>query len=75
VDAKAHRKDGVFELKALHLEPQVKLTKKLAADVSKAIQRCADWHAAPRVVVRRTVPGEFAPMLPFEFTPLKEDND
>ncbi|ALK34632.1 hypothetical protein Bpla01_59050 [Burkholderia plantarii] len=51
VDAKAHRAQGVFELKAVHVEPGVKLGSGLTADVARAIRRLADWHATPEVAV------------------------
>ena len=56
VDAKAHRSEGVFEVKALYLEPNVKPDDGAVADVAAAIQRCADWHATPIVKVTRTSP-------------------
>lgn len=49
VDAKAHRKTGVFELRSLHLEPGVRVSERLLADVAGAVRRCADWHACPEV--------------------------
>jgi hypothetical protein len=63
LDAKAHRSDGVFEIKALFLEPGVEIDAALSADVARAIQACADWHGTPRVVVRRGNPPDFARRL------------
>ena len=57
LDAKAHRSDGVFEVKALYLEPGVKLDDSAARDVAVAIQRCADWHGTPSVRIVRTSPA------------------
>ena len=57
LDAKAHRSDGVFEVKALYLEPGVKLDDSAARDVAVAIQRCADWHGTPSVRLVRTSPA------------------
>ena len=59
LDAKAHRADGVFEVKALFLEPDAKVTESLVSDVAAAIGKCADWHATPRVVVRKSDPAAF----------------
>jgi uncharacterized protein YcaQ len=59
VDAKAHRADGVFEVKALFLEDGVVVTPALADAVADAIQRCADWHATPQVRVERCDPKAF----------------
>ena len=56
LDAKAHRSQGVFEVKALYLEPAVKLDDESVHDVAAAIARCAAWHATPRVDITRTAP-------------------
>ena len=63
LDPKAHRRDGVFEVKALYLEPGVRVTQALVADVARAIRECAAWHGTPTVVVRRTDPPELAAKL------------
>jgi uncharacterized protein YcaQ len=60
LDAKAHRDDGTFEVKALFLEDGVVPDAALAADLAAAIRECAAWHATPRVVLRRCVPAAFA---------------
>lgn len=49
LDAKAHRQQGIFELKSLHLEAGVRLGRQLARDIAGALQRCADWHATPHI--------------------------
>jgi uncharacterized protein len=63
LDAKAHRKDGIFEIKALYLEPNIIPTPELGATLSNAIQRTASWHRTPQIIVGKTVPGEFAELL------------
>jgi uncharacterized protein YcaQ len=52
IDPKAHRKEGIFEVKALHLEPGVVVDETLVAEVKSALQACAAWHKTPQVVVR-----------------------
>ncbi len=59
LDAKAHRKEGIFEVKALYLEPEDEPTPGLAAALRDAIQRCADWHETPEVQVTKTEPEGF----------------
>lgn len=56
LDAKAHRALGVFEVKALFLEPAVKLDDESVFEVAQAISRCAVWHATPQVELTRTAP-------------------
>jgi uncharacterized protein YcaQ len=52
IDPKAHRKEGIFEVRALHLEPGVKVDDALVAEVKAALQACAACHKTPQVVVR-----------------------
>ncbi len=63
VDAKAHRADGIFEVRALHLEVDVALNETLATDIAGALHRCAQWHQTPVVEVLRTAPAKFLPLL------------
>ena len=51
LDAKAHRSDGIFQVKALYLESGVRVTQRLIADVSAALLRCAAWHGTKRVAI------------------------
>jgi uncharacterized protein YcaQ len=63
LDPKAHRADGIFEVKVLHLEPDVRVTDGLIAGIAGALRRCAAWHKTPEVVVRRSdPPGLAAPL-------------
>ena len=63
VDAKAHRTDRVFEVKALHLEPEFVPNEHFAKCLAQALARCASWHDTPRVTVTRCAPARFAPVL------------
>ncbi|WUR11478.1 crosslink repair DNA glycosylase YcaQ family protein [[Empedobacter] haloabium] len=63
VDAKAHRRDGLFELKALTLEPGTRISERFVRDIAGALSRCAQWHACPRVLVGRTEPASFGAQL------------
>jgi uncharacterized protein YcaQ len=63
LDPKAHRKEGLFEIKALHLEPAVKVTDELTTELAHALGECARWHNTPEVVVRSSAPKSFARAL------------
>ena len=60
LDAKAHRRDGVFEVKALYLEDGVVADDALVADIARAIDNCARWHGTPKVELVRCRPAAFA---------------
>ena len=63
LDAKAHRKEGLFEVKAAHLEPDVPVSDDLTSGLAEALRECAAWHETPEVVVRRSDPPELAGTL------------
>jgi len=63
LDAKAHRADGVFEIKALFLEEGVAPTDRLLADVAAAIAATAAWHGTPEVRLGRCRPASLGPAL------------
>jgi uncharacterized protein YcaQ len=63
LDPKAHRKEGRFEVKALHLEPGIPVTDELVADLAGALRECATWHKTPTVDVRWSDPPELAAPL------------
>ncbi|RWB50966.1 MAG: winged helix-turn-helix domain-containing protein [Mesorhizobium sp.] len=56
VDAKAHRAQGVFELKSVHMEAGVRPSTRLAGDLRRALQRCADWHGTPQLQITSAAP-------------------
>jgi uncharacterized protein YcaQ len=60
---KAHRTQGIFEVKALHLETGVKFNKKMASDLATALHRLADWHKTPEIVIRESNPSNAAALL------------
>ena len=66
IDAKAHRRGGIFELKNLVLEPGARVTDRFVRDVAGAVQRLANWHGCPQVQVLASEPPEFAATLQAE---------
>jgi uncharacterized protein len=63
LDAKAHRRDGVFEVIKLTLEVGACITPEMTGAVAKTINQCARWHATPRVVLTETQPKRLAAPL------------
>ena len=58
LDPKAHRKEGLFEVKAFHLEPGVVVDDEMAAALKSTLKDFATWHNTPEVIVREaTEPG------------------
>jgi uncharacterized protein len=63
LDAKAHRAEGVFEVKALFLEADVKASERMLTEVAQAIAATAAWHGTPRVRLGRCRPAAVASAL------------
>lgn len=63
LDPKAHRAEGVFELRNLHLEPWTPLTDELVAELAEAVSACAAWHGTPELRSGRSDPPELAELL------------
>jgi uncharacterized protein len=56
LDAKAHRRAGVFEVHSLYLEDGVRASAAVQADIARALRDAAEWHGTPEVVITRTEP-------------------
>ncbi len=63
LDPKAHRAQGVFEVKALHLEAGVLPSEELAADLAGVLHRLATWHGTPELVLRQSDPPELRELV------------
>jgi hypothetical protein len=63
LDAKAHRAEGVFEVKALFLEEGLMPTERMLAEVAQAIVAMAEWHGTPQVKLGRCRPAQVAATL------------
>jgi uncharacterized protein YcaQ len=63
LDAKAHRKQGTFEIKAIHLEPDTPINNDLVSGLASALRDCAGWHKTPEVLVRWSAPSELTDTL------------
>jgi uncharacterized protein YcaQ len=60
LDAKAHRKEKIFEVKSLHLEQGIGGSEELARGIAGALKDCAAWHGTPKVKISKGKPAEFA---------------
>jgi uncharacterized protein len=56
VDVKAHRKEGRFEVRALHLENGTHISDGVMSAIAHTLQECADWHRTPEVQILHTDP-------------------
>ncbi|MCW5631429.1 MAG: YcaQ family DNA glycosylase [Rhodoferax sp.] len=63
LDAKAHREQGMFELKSLFLEPGVEVDDELLQALAGALWCCARWHGAQRLRLVRTSPPALGPRM------------
>ena len=63
LDAKAHRANGVFEVRALHLEPEVTADDTLAIVIVDTVVRCANWHQMATVCIAKAAPSSSLPKL------------
>jgi uncharacterized protein YcaQ len=63
LDAKAHRAEGIFEVKLLHTQPGLRWTDAQVMDVAQAVQSCADWHVTPQVRIASAQPAALATRL------------
>ena len=63
LDAKAHRAEGVFEVKTLYVEEGEMPAEDWVADVAQAIAVTARWHGTPKVRLGRCRPANVAAAL------------
>lgn len=63
LDPKAHRAQGIFEVKALHMEPGVRVNKRMMSDIAEALHRLANWHGTPEVIIQQSNPPEVKSLL------------
>jgi len=63
LDAKAHRDAGVFEIKALYLQPGIEPAPALVQALAGALAASARWHGTPQIRLLRTQPAGLAKAL------------
>ncbi|HZT42361.1 MAG TPA: crosslink repair DNA glycosylase YcaQ family protein [Chthonomonadaceae bacterium] len=72
LDAKAHRQEGLFEVKSLHLEAKTPITDTLLSEIAATLTAFAQWHKTPEIVLRLSDPPDFAVALRAALTAVKE---
>ncbi len=60
LDAKAHRAEGVFEVKALFLQPGVCPDQRWVCELARTLAGAARWHGTPSVCLKRCEPAALA---------------
>ncbi len=60
LDAKAHRLERRFVVRALYLERGVAPCEELVSDLAGSLRECAKWHRTPEVVIDRSDPPGLA---------------
>jgi uncharacterized protein len=63
LQARRRKAAGVFEPKAMILEPGVRVSERFTRAIATAGQRCARWHRCPPVAVGAASPHEFGARL------------
>jgi uncharacterized protein YcaQ len=63
LDAKAHRAQGVFEVRGLFAQPDMRWTDEQVAWVAKAIADFAAWHGTPVVQLAKAQPAALVKRL------------
>lgn len=63
LDAKAHRQDGVLEVKSLHTEPETAWSAAQVEEVAQCLGRFARWQGLTRVTLAKTHPKRLATAL------------
>lgn len=63
MDAKAHRKEKIFEVKALHFEEDFVPDIKCVKEIVKTLKNFANWHGTPEVKVAKIVPERYSQLF------------
>jgi hypothetical protein len=63
LDAKAHRKEGRMEVKALFLEPGVALTDELVSDLKRTLDDFTAWHGMETLTITKADPADLVEAL------------
>lgn len=67
LDAKAHRKDGFFEVKSIYFEKNITPGDAMVTALANAVSTRAAWHQTPHVVLTHCDPPEYESLLQSAF--------
>ncbi len=74
LDAKAHRSQGVFEVKSLFMQAGMTWSETQVQDVARAIWECAQWHGTPEVRITGAQNTQVAGALRRSFKTIKTES-
>ncbi|MCO5220356.1 MAG: winged helix DNA-binding domain-containing protein [Thermomicrobiales bacterium] len=63
LDPKAHRANGIFEVRNLHLEPWFEPDSRFIDELAETLAGFAMWHGTPEVRITRTTPADIQESL------------
>ncbi|MCA9860296.1 MAG: YcaQ family DNA glycosylase [Thermomicrobiales bacterium] len=63
LDPKAHRANGIFEVRNLHLEPWFEPDSRFIDELAETLAGFAMWHGTPEVQITRTTPADIQESL------------
>jgi uncharacterized protein len=63
LDPKADRSAGVMVIRSIHLEPWVRISKRLASDLSSALREFMEFHGCQTVSIERNAPSTLVKIL------------
>jgi uncharacterized protein YcaQ len=75
LDAKAHRAEGVLEVRSLHSQTELKWSGEQVQAVAQAIKQCAVWHDTPAVRIVVTQPRGLKAALTAEIGRIENEKD
>ncbi|MBI9046183.1 MAG: YcaQ family DNA glycosylase [Anaerolineaceae bacterium] len=59
LDPKAHRKEGIMEIKAIHMRQDIKLNDQIALEIALLLKRFAAWHNSYEIKITHPEPTDF----------------
>lgn len=67
MDTKAHRKEKVLEIKALHFESGFNINNKFLKSFVTTLKQFAEWHKSEQINLPNDLNGKFGKLVEFFF--------